>query len=330
MYKAETSSFDGIPKISKDDLINTLSEERIFEYYLGIRVKTKNIHSPLREDNNPSCGFYYNPHGRLKYYDKAENINEDCFGIVALKCNISSFPLVLERIYKDFGLTKSSIISSPYRGRDYDRKEYRINFYAREFNHYDLKYWYRGNIDIKLLKENNVYAVDDAYLDGSLYYCYNRYDPCYAYIEEGIKKLYFPFRKKPRFRSESHLPISGYNKLPTVGDYVIITKSKKDELCLKAFGINNVISSQSESSVLDKTVVEDLDNRFDNIFILNDYDNTGLINTRKNIFNYPQIKPLFIRDSAKDSFGYCEKYGKDAMWELVRKFEIYVEQFIYK
>lgn len=329
MFTTNLKSFEGRPFVTKELIYSLTTEEEIFERYLT-SIKFKNLKNPLRKDNNPSSGFYYNEKGKLRFYDKALSLDEDAIGIVQYLTNLN-YPQTLEKIYDDLNLkSKSRIITiSPIGENNKYHESCKISFYNRTFNFYDLEYWKKGNITLELLESNTVYAVDKLYKNGSLYYTYNKNDPCYVYIELGSKKAYFPFRKKPRFLSEPHLPVSGLSNLPRVGDYLIITKSKKDELCLKSFGFKAVIGKQSESDVINKDLIVDLYNRFDSIFLLNDYDNAGFINTKKNIFNYPFIKPLFIRDSSKDAFGYCEKYGIEKTQELVNKFKDYVKQFIY-
>ncbi|MEK6881668.1 MAG: hypothetical protein AABY22_18760 [Nanoarchaeota archaeon] len=56
-----------LPKITKDYILSKITQEQIFERYLGIPVVTDNlIHSPIRSnDNNPSFGFNYNNKGKL-------------------------------------------------------------------------------------------------------------------------------------------------------------------------------------------------------------------------------------------------------------------------
>ena len=56
------------PVLNKTYILERISQEQIMEYYLGISVKLDILlKSPLRKDENPTCSFYYNQHGRLRF-----------------------------------------------------------------------------------------------------------------------------------------------------------------------------------------------------------------------------------------------------------------------
>lgn len=344
MYYSNLKSFENkLNSLTKDEILKNITQEDIFYKYLGIFPTIKNIKSPLRKDKNAGCGFYINNSNIIKYYDKSKSINEDCFGIVKLIHNID-FNKALLLIANDFGLLPSKSISVPYRDEILNKEqlifqETKIKVQIRDFDNKDLEYWKQFNISKELLKIEKVFAIQKAWLSNNnldkLIYKYNSFDLCYCYCfpENKTKKLYLPNRTKDkiRFYAESNLfTLSGYNNLSLVEDYVIITKSKKDELCLKSFGIKNVCSIQAESIVINKELITDLYNRFDNIFTLFDYDLAGIKCSKLNKSIYPFLKPLFIRDASKDFSGFIERYGISKGEELIDKFKEYIKQFIYE
>lgn len=343
MFISKLPNNDGKKLILTRSLIlQHISEEDIFLRYLGVFTLKKQIKSPLRNDKHSGCGFYHNGHDVIKYYDKAKNINEDCFGIVKLIYNCD-YNKALNIIAEDFGLIDKDLSSVPYRDKIINnsqtlQRQTRLDFEPREFNKRDLDYWKRFNISLELLKEEKIYAVEKGYqtINGvqTLHYINTYNDPCYAYcFPDKTIKFYYPFRSKDKKRFDSMTdiyPISGYNKLPSVGDYVVITKSKKDEVCGKSFGIKNVVSAQQESGIINRDIIIDLYNRFDFLFLLFDWDLAGIKATRYNIIQYPFLKPLFIRDKGKDLSGYCDKYGVNKTQELVNNFKNYIKQFIYE
>lgn len=329
-------------EITKDEILKHITQEDIFQRYLGIVPTYRPIKSPLRQDKHADCGFYVNSANVIKYYDKAKFINDDCFGIVKLIYNID-FNQALLLIANDFGLLASINASVPY--REHITKEQilqprvtKIEIQTRPFTKEDLDYWIQFNITEELLKKEKVFAVKTAWVNDTIssrvIYNYIKGDICFAYTfpENKTIKLYLPQRRKTekRFFAETDLfPLSGYKKLSTTGDYVIITKSKKDELCIKSFDIKNVCSTQNEGGIINRDIITDLYNRFDNIFVLFDYDKTGIKCTKLNKIQYPFIRPLFIRDKSKDISGYCKKYGINKTEEIINKFKEYVKQFIY-
>lgn len=327
--------------LTRNLILQHISEEDIFLRYLGVFTLKKQFKSPLRNDKNADCGFYHNGHDIIKFYDKAKNINEDCFGIVKLIYKVD-YNRALNIIAEDFGLLDKNLSIVPYRDKIINieqtlQRQTRLDFEPREFNKKDLDYWKQFNINLELLKEEKIYAVDKGYQtinDIQLLHYINTYnDSCYAYaFPDKTIKFYYPFRSKDKKRFDSMTdiyPISGYNKLPNVGDYVIITKSKKDEVSIKSFGIKNVVSVQQESGIINRDIITDLYNRFDNIFILFDWDLAGIKATKYNIIQYPFLKQIFIKDKVKDFSGFVKKYGLKETQELVNQFKEYVKQFIY-
>lgn len=340
MFVTKLEDFEG-KKITKQFILDKITESDIFHRYIGIYPTNKPIKSPLRQDKHADCGFYVNKYNRIKFYDKAKGINEDCFGIVVLLYRLT-FIEAVTKIADDFGLLDDSYVFSPYRDEIQrniieELKESitrKIEIEPRDFNKLDLDYWKQFNIDKELLEIGDCYAVKIAWINGTIHYMYKKDDPCYAYAFKGNEtiKLYFPLRAKGKLRFYTMIdmyPLSGYDRLSLTGDYVIITKSWKDEYSIKSFGINNVCSVQSENGLLPYDLIEDLYNRFDNVFILYDWDLAGVKAVKRNIEIYPFLKPLFIKDSSKDFSGFVKKYGVNKTLDLINKFEEYIKQFIY-
>lgn len=46
--------------VTKELILNSVSEETLMEHYLGVPVKKGLLKSPLRQDNKPTCAFYRN------------------------------------------------------------------------------------------------------------------------------------------------------------------------------------------------------------------------------------------------------------------------------
>lgn len=56
--------------ITKELILNKVSEETLMEHYLGIHVRKGLVKSPLRRDSKPTCSFYRNKvSGRLIFKD---------------------------------------------------------------------------------------------------------------------------------------------------------------------------------------------------------------------------------------------------------------------
>ena len=55
--------------IDKEELFNKVNELDLLQYYLNITELPCVIHSPLREDKNPSFGLYIYSNNRVGYRD---------------------------------------------------------------------------------------------------------------------------------------------------------------------------------------------------------------------------------------------------------------------
>jgi hypothetical protein len=55
--------------LSKENILNRVSQQDIMESYLGIRVTESLVTSPLRKDTKPGCSFYVSQTGKLYFRD---------------------------------------------------------------------------------------------------------------------------------------------------------------------------------------------------------------------------------------------------------------------
>jgi hypothetical protein len=105
-----------LPTLTRDYILSKISQEQIFEYYLGVQVdgsgalmKTPAVIRP--RDNNPTFNFKYSDNGKLRARDWAGYFWGDCFDIVAYVLRLDakdkkSFNVILDQIARDFRLHK--------------------------------------------------------------------------------------------------------------------------------------------------------------------------------------------------------------------------------
>lgn len=256
---------------TKHYILSKISQELIFSTYFNIPIETiqyciktnELIISPIRDDNHPTCGFRYDPSGRLRFRDFAGYFWGDCFDAVALvisKAYGREFNVNKKQdfvhILKHISLTFKDIINNEAKDPNIITKiedgisklkkdKPIIDLVIREWNKNDIAYWTKFGISIKDLNINFVYPVDQFYINRKQNpepkYYYDEKDPCYAYYlgkgNDNINnyKLYFPKRTK-----DSHSRfICNCNHLEgilnlTERDYthIVITKSTKDRIAL--------------------------------------------------------------------------------------------------
>jgi hypothetical protein len=266
-------------KLTKQAILEKVSQVNIFATYLGISVETiyncinngELICNPLRIDNHPTAGFRYNNKGKLKFKDFAnDEFWGDCFDIVALVMsniynkpyNISNkedFIKVLRHItftFKDifYGKEKDiNVINDINTAINVIKyKKPIIELVVREWNYNDEKYWNTFGVSIKFLNLNFIYPVEQYYINRNINpepkYFYSTNDPCYGYFlgkdSNGVNniKLYFPKRNKDitRFITNCNHLEGIYNLDRNDYNIIVITKSTKDRVSIGSAIMKNL------------------------------------------------------------------------------------------
>lgn len=337
------------PTLTRDYILERISQEKIMEHYLGISVIfNKLLKSPLRSDNNPTCSFYYNNQGRLRFRDFNGHFWGDCFDIVAFKLGIDSkdkksFQMILHTIAKDFRIhkyenikeiTKYNTITKDFFNKKKAKRKIIFKIIPREYNYHDDDYWKQFNIDRLLLFHGKVYAAEEIYLsrDGENFTCIYRYstkDPAYCYfggigtfkIEDW--KIYYPYRKKGEQRFHSNSSFLQGKHLIKGGKIGIITKAYKDVLSFRSFGLQ-AVAPFAESVLLNQIDFEFMRDNFDYIISCMDYDRTGkrMAQMLRKTYDIPPYmftngKFKTFNYKVKDFAEYVAKYGAIKTKELL-------------
>lgn len=261
--------------LTKEFILSKISQVSIFSAYTGVDTEViencietgEFISSPFRVDEHPSFGFRYDNRGKLKAKDFAGYFHGDCFDAAAL--------VISEIIHKNVDISNKGWfifilkhIAYTFRniiyGKDKDEniegiiaegvnaarnRKPIIEFVPRQWNNYDKNYWGKFHVPISYLNTNFVYPVDYFYINRKVnpepkyYYENDRKDVCYAYMlgqdKRGIYniKLYFPNRKHGtiRFITNSNCLEGLLNLEFSEYDSIIITKSTKDRISLRAY-----------------------------------------------------------------------------------------------
>lgn len=261
--------------LTKEFILSKISQVSIFSAYIGVDAEIiehcidtgEFISSPFRVDEHPSFGFRYDNRGKLKAKDFAGYFHGDCFDAAALviseiihkNVDISNkgwFIFVLKHIAytfrniiygKDKDENIEGIIAEGVNAAR-NRKPI-IEFVPRQWNNYDKNYWGKFHVPISYLNTNFVYPVDYFYINRKVnpepkyYYENDRKDVCYAYMlgqdKRGVYniKLYFPNRKHGtvRFITNNNCLEGLLNLELSEYDSIIITKSTKDRISLRAY-----------------------------------------------------------------------------------------------
>lgn len=314
--------------ITKDLLLSRKTEEEYFSIYLGIIPRTNKLFkSPLRSDKKPTCSFYRGKSG-LRFKDFALNKSYSFIDVVMEKYNLSYYK-ALKFIAKDVGIIDDIIHVPTKTVVKYDNTLIKetsrcmIQVQTKDFTTKELDWWGKYNVNLELLKMFNVFSIQAVFLNGRLNATSTEYSPIYGYYfgkKNGVElwKIYFPKRTKYRFLLNNSVVQGLYQIDGIKSDYIVITKSYKDVITLRSFGIY-AIAPQSESVVMDEKTINYLKSNFKTIIFNADWDRAGklfMINNRK---KYGGICMTFTNRKIweKDFSDNVAKFGSDKIKVLI-------------
>ena len=309
--------------ITEDFILDKVSEETIFCYYMQIPAITKKLYkSVVRKDHKVTCGFFRK--SRLYLKDFANGDCYDCFGLVSrlYGCN---YYKALEIVANDFGLTnnKNSLQQIPQVERFKESKRCIIQIEKQEFPEWQLKWWSQYGITKEILDEFRVYSCKSVFLNGELNSQSTTKCPIYGYYmgkdDVELWRIYYPTRTSGRFISNTSAKlIQGYQQLTEKGKLLVITKSMKDIMVLYSFGIP-AVAPNSEHLFMSDEQLEMFKCRFDKIVVLYDNDYAGICNMNKIKKKHPELIYSWIPRSygAKDISDLHKLVGRNKVKSII-------------
>ena len=279
------------------------------------------ISSPFREDNKPSFSIY-EKNNKIYFKDFATG---DFGDLELLLCNLFNCDnlTIVDSLLHSKELQK--VDNKGFIKNTSTNKIVKIKSTERPWRDYDIRWWECYGISKKWLEFANVHPISYFFINDKIY----KTDKfAYTYIEhkDGIEtqKIYQPLNHNGmKWISSANSSVwSLWNQLPDKGDNLIITSSLKDALTIWANTGIPSCSLQSESIVPKKNVINELKNRFFNIFVMfdNDFDkreNHGrkFGNRICNIFGLKQIETP--TGTAKDPSDYRALSSKKEFNKLI-------------
>lgn len=345
-------NFGIYPNLTKAYILKHISQEQIMEFYLGIPVVENKlfIAPPIirANDNTPTCSFYYNEHGRLRFRDFGGDFWGDSFDVVARHLGINSkgkkeFQLIIHTIAKDFRIHKYELnkevvsydkVTENFFNKKKVKEKTIFRIVPRQWNYHDDGYWQKFNIDRALLYHGLVYPAREVYTIKkgyeTLIYKYSTSDPAYCYFGgrdvNGIEdwKVYYPYRKKGEVRFHTNSSFLQGKHLIKGGEFAVITKAYKDTLSFRSFGIQ-AVAPPAESVLLSKFEHEFMAKKFKFLVGCMDYDRTGLRMMRLLKKTYDINSIMFTNGTkgtidykVKDFAEYVAKYGVEDTKQLLQ------------
>ena len=324
-------NFDFEPKITKNYLLSKCSEETYMQFYLGIQVKKGLFKSPLRKDHRPTCSFYRNKSGELIFKDFSGDFYGNFINVVMYKYHVNYYQ-ALKIIAGDFGYIKTNIpknkgtINTKAKKFE-DKGTTDIRVEIKPYTKKELDWWNSFGITKEILNKYKVFSCKTIFLNGNPFILSSKDSFIFGYY--GGKKdnleywrIYFP--KKTTYRFLTNWPskkVQGYEQLPKKGNLLVITKSMKDCMCLKSFGIN-AIAPNSENLFISDNMLKDLKTRFKYIVVFYDCDIPGIKNMRKIKKEHSDLLYFWIprRYNAKDISDFRKAYGQEETYNFIKEY----------
>jgi len=329
--------------VSKKGLLEYLQDIDVYNLYSDepVDLAVNGRLSPLREEKNSSFGYFIGESGEICFNDFVLG-SGDFVRFVELKFGLTFFE-ALSQIATDFNLIRhfkckemqkynKTTDSQNVKSRDEILRGVNVNklgVRARGWKAYDLAYWQQFGITKTVLDYYNVKPIDYIFFDTN--------KPAvqadkYAYVfyeyKDGMHtmKIYQPFSKNFKWLNNHNDSIwQGWAQLPKNGSELIITKSLKDVMSIvNTLGIPSV-ALQSESVMPKQSVLDELDARFETLYLLydNDFDkdfNIGRALGAKIVEDQYIIQvEINEKHQCKDFSDLVKKYGQTKakeIWEM--------------
>lgn len=293
--------------ISRQLLKEKFGDRNIFNYYFGQDLELgRSYKSVFRKDDRPSTGFYVNEKGSIIYNDLTTGKKYDFVSFVMALFGLTFYEAI-QHIAKDFGLIegatnyqKKPIINPIEHNKPKEKAP--IIVQTRPFTQKDLQFWKQFSITKQELIQNNIFSVA-AYESNNTEKTYviktKPTEIRFAYLFKddegsGFFKIYTPYSKD--FKWVGNVPLSlvfGLDKLNYNAGTLILTKSVKDCIVLRKFGLE-VIGLQNESP---QSITEEmlfiLKSTYSTIYTWFDSDKPGMKAANYYRKTY-DIKPIFI------------------------------------
>lgn len=276
--------------VTKAGLLKYITDYEVYKMYMGDTIVSTRgrINSPLREDESPSFGFFVGETGELCFKDFILG-SGDFVRFVMFKFGLTFFE-ALSQIAIDANLEDKFIVRSSLRTRAISNtkasteefiKTVNSNYLgktSRDWEMRDYSFWNQFGITKPILDRYRVEPV--AYLHVGIQknivkpsfhtYCYNE-------LKDGEHsfKIYQPDNADFKWLNNHNESVwQGWTQLPKEGQTLIITKSLKDVMSIVSVTGIPAVSLQAEGVKPKQSVIDELQERFEDIYVLydNDYD----------------------------------------------------------
>lgn len=333
--------------LTVSNILESVSELEIINYYFDNPDIGKTISSPIRDDAHPSFSFFKSNQGTNQYMwkDFATGESGNVFTLLSKLYYNLTFKQVLEKINLDFELNLISDLQDKdfYISNKKNVKYIKDVKYSKpkasiitpkfiKWTKHSYRYWNQYQIKLEQLKYYKVNPIQYALLNrDKKVFKWQSDSPKYAYsfkYKNTIKyKLYAPLETKYKWLTNTNneiiqgLPQAIRLRTTLDNKLLFVTSSLKDVMVINKLGYL-AIAPQSENQVFTFQQFDFIYKYFDKLILWFDSDEAGKLSTKKFIsahdtyyFTEKFVEKIFIPENynVKDPSDFICKYGKDEL-----------------
>ena len=327
-----TNVFLGSKKSLSERLFEYVSAYDIFCYFIEDEVEVgKVMLSPIRNDSRPTFILFIPDDADTVLFKDFAWVGGNIFKFVKLYAayreglTLATFLDVIMYIDTRMGIGLfNSTAKKPQIKRELDTKFFAskrvINFKSRDLTDRDLDYWEQYHISEDTLKTYNVKSVHKMLNENSeVTYTVSKRALTFAFVIYNKVKLYRP-EESPEFKWRNTCPghyIQGLEqvmKIKSGNRRLIITKSLKDIMTFYTFlgSSYDIIAPHSETYIFTEKLLAFLYARYDEIFIIFDFDLAGVTGANRLRKMHPdKFKVRFVSTMRIRTNGKIKTVDKD-------------------
>ena len=313
--------------ISINNVREITSDDEVVSKYFNITAIPSIILSPLRKDRNPSLSIFRLPDGNIGYKDFGTGEKGSIYRLLSKLWNIS-IKQVYRRIISEYTYNSSNTLNiKAKRIKKLKKSCTTLNVKVREWKEWDIEYWNKYGISKEWLEYAEIYPISTIFFNNdTVSIPADKY--AYVYVERKDNKVtlkvYQPYYERFKWISKHDSSVWDlWTKIPKTGDKLIITSSRKDALCIWSNTGIPSLSLQGEGYIPKESVINELKNRYKNIYILYDNDFQSEVNHGRifgkhlsEMFNLKQIE-IPDKYKSKDTSDLCLNYGKQTVKDVI-------------
>lgn len=310
--------------MTKEEILEQVPIDELYRRYLPNWIPNKLASAPFREDKEPSLSvFEYQ--GKLLWKDHGSDHKGDIFTLVALINNLdvkSDFAEVLATIKRDMALW-SPLELDTKKGTNLPISSLNVDqtsIVATDWTKEALKFWTSFGIPENVLNRYGVTQISSYTTKKGHTFPIKKPSYAFAYEVNARYKIYIPKQdsatEKRFFKNQIKTDYFGYKQLPSEGKSVVITGGEKDCLVFNAMGFS-CITMQSENQNPPKSLLEELKDRFLNIYICYDNDKAGIGAVNRILEFDTDLTSFKIPNEYKDIAEMSSHLGLESAKDLV-------------